>query len=134
MLHEGRNQQIRRMFDAVGHSVLKLRRVRIGNLRDERLPVGAWRHLTPAEVAGLKRGGAGRVRSDEGGAKEARGGGARGRRATASDDRARDDRARGSRRDAAGGGSRRRVRERESSEKSARGAAKARGAGHVRGE
>lgn len=54
VLHEGRNQQIRRMFDAVGHSVLKLRRVRIGHLKDERLPVGAWRHLMPAEVARFK--------------------------------------------------------------------------------
>ena len=41
ILHEGRNQQIRRMFDQIGHSVLKLRRVAIGPLRDERLPVGA---------------------------------------------------------------------------------------------
>jgi 23S rRNA pseudouridine2605 synthase len=51
VLHEGRNQQIRRMFDAVGHSVLKLRRVQIGSLRDEYLPVGKWRHMTPAEVS-----------------------------------------------------------------------------------
>ncbi|HEX8131180.1 MAG TPA: pseudouridine synthase [Pyrinomonadaceae bacterium] len=54
ILHEGRNQQIRRMFDTIGHSVLKLRRVRIGDLQDERLPVGAWRLLHPAEVARLK--------------------------------------------------------------------------------
>jgi 23S rRNA pseudouridine2605 synthase len=54
ILHEGRNQQIRRMFDAIGHSVLKLRRTRIGDLQDERLPVGAYRLLTPAEVARLK--------------------------------------------------------------------------------
>ncbi|MCA1565061.1 MAG: rRNA pseudouridine synthase [Acidobacteria bacterium] len=54
ILHEGRNQQIRRMFDAIGHSVLKLRRTRIGDLQDERLAVGAWRLLHPAEVARLK--------------------------------------------------------------------------------
>ncbi|HKP73051.1 MAG TPA: pseudouridine synthase [Pyrinomonadaceae bacterium] len=54
VLHEGRNQQIRRMFDAVGHSVLKLRRVAIGHLRDERLPTGKWRLLHPAEVARFK--------------------------------------------------------------------------------
>ncbi len=54
VLHEGRNQQIRRMFDAIGHSVLKLRRVQIGPLNDARLPIGAWRYLTPAEVAELK--------------------------------------------------------------------------------
>jgi 23S rRNA pseudouridine2605 synthase len=51
ILHEGRNQQIRRMFDAVGHSVLKLRRVRIGFLSDDRLAPKQWRMLAPAEVA-----------------------------------------------------------------------------------
>jgi pseudouridine synthase len=55
VLHEGRNQQIRRMFDQIGHSVLKLRRVQIGPIKDEQMPTGAWRHLTPAEVAALKR-------------------------------------------------------------------------------
>jgi 23S rRNA pseudouridine2605 synthase len=50
VLHEGRNQQIRRMFDAIGHSVTKLRRVRIGFLRDERLAPKQWRLLTPTEV------------------------------------------------------------------------------------
>jgi 23S rRNA pseudouridine2605 synthase len=51
VLHEGRNQQIRRMFDAVGHSVLKLRRVRIGFLADERLAPKEWRRLAPVEVS-----------------------------------------------------------------------------------
>lgn len=54
VLHEGRNQQIRRMFDQIDHSVLKLRRVRIGDLIDERLPIGKWRLLSPAEVARFK--------------------------------------------------------------------------------
>lgn len=58
ILHEGRNQQIRRMFDEIGHSVLKLRRVQIGTLRDETLPVGAYRLLKPAEVSRLKKGSA----------------------------------------------------------------------------
>jgi 23S rRNA pseudouridine2605 synthase len=49
-LHEGRNQQIRRMFDAIGHSVLKLSRVRIGPIDDSKLPTGEWRFLTPGEV------------------------------------------------------------------------------------
>ena len=53
VLHEGRNQQIRKMFDAVGHSVLKLRRVQIGPLRDDRLAPKQWRTLAPAEVARL---------------------------------------------------------------------------------
>jgi 23S rRNA pseudouridine2605 synthase len=51
VLHEGRNQQIRRMFDMIGHSVLKLRRVRIGFLSDEHLAPKQWRLLTPAEVS-----------------------------------------------------------------------------------
>ncbi|HEY0384896.1 MAG TPA: pseudouridine synthase, partial [Pyrinomonadaceae bacterium] len=55
ILHEGRNQQIRRMFDAIGHSVLKLRRVKIGFLADERLAPKQWRLLAPAEVDRLMR-------------------------------------------------------------------------------
>ena len=55
ILHEGRNQQIRRMFDHIGHSVLKLRRVAIGPLRDERLKPGEWRLLTAKEMAQFKR-------------------------------------------------------------------------------
>jgi 23S rRNA pseudouridine2605 synthase len=55
ILHEGRNQQIRRMFDAIGHSVIKLRRVRIGFLWDERLAPKQWRLLAPAEVARFLR-------------------------------------------------------------------------------
>jgi len=62
VLHEGRNQQIRRMFDAVGHSVLKLRRVSIGHLKDERLRPGEFRLLTPQEVARFRN------KSKEGGA------------------------------------------------------------------
>ncbi|MGH9900446.1 MAG: pseudouridine synthase [Pyrinomonadaceae bacterium] len=54
VLHEGRNQQIRRMFDRIGHSVLKLRRVRIGPLHDEKLPTGKFRFLSSAEVAKFK--------------------------------------------------------------------------------
>ncbi|MBA3712921.1 MAG: rRNA pseudouridine synthase [Pyrinomonadaceae bacterium] len=54
VLREGRNQQIRRMFDQIGHSVLKLRRVSIGPLKDERLPIGSWRFLSPLEVARFK--------------------------------------------------------------------------------
>jgi pseudouridine synthase len=49
-LHEGRNQQIRKMFDHVGHSVIKLRRVAIGSLKNERLRPGEYRLLSEAEV------------------------------------------------------------------------------------
>lgn len=52
-LHEGRNQQIRRMFEAIGHSVVKLKRVRIGSLKDERLNSGAWRYLSEPEIRRL---------------------------------------------------------------------------------
>lgn len=51
VLKEGRNQQIRKMFDSVGHSVVKLRRSRIGFLRDDRLRPKEWRLLDPEEVS-----------------------------------------------------------------------------------
>ena len=54
-LHQGRNQQIRKMFQFVGHPVEKLRRVRIGRLEDEKLRSGAWRFLTEEEVKQFKR-------------------------------------------------------------------------------
>lgn len=49
-LHEGHNQQIRKMFDAVGHSVVKLKRIAIGHIDYDRLPVGAYRELDEDEV------------------------------------------------------------------------------------
>jgi pseudouridine synthase len=54
-LLEGRNQQVRRMFDAIGHSVVKLLRSQIGPLEMGALRVGEWRYLTPREVVQLKR-------------------------------------------------------------------------------
>src|SRR5467141_164153 len=53
-LHQGRNQQIRRMFDAIGHSVTKLKRTRIGLLDDRFLATGQWRTLSDMEVKRLK--------------------------------------------------------------------------------
>ena len=55
VLYEGKNQQIRRMFDKIGHSVVKLRRVAIGPIRDEKLAPGEWRFLTPKELELLRR-------------------------------------------------------------------------------
>ncbi|HSB27174.1 MAG TPA: pseudouridine synthase [Pyrinomonadaceae bacterium] len=55
LLHQGRNQQVRRMFELVGHSVIKLRRVKIGFLTDEHLKPGYWRYLAPAEVKRLMK-------------------------------------------------------------------------------
>ena len=49
-LYEGHNQQIRKMFDAIGHSVVKLRRTAIGHVKDEHIPVGAYRELDEDEV------------------------------------------------------------------------------------
>ena len=49
-LREGRTQQIRKMFQAVGHPVSKLRRVAIGPLSDPKLTPGMWRELTKQEV------------------------------------------------------------------------------------
>ncbi|MBP3522626.1 MAG: rRNA pseudouridine synthase [Clostridia bacterium] len=54
-IHEGRNRQVRRMFDAVGHKVLLLRRVRFGPLELGGLRRGEWRELTAEEVALLHR-------------------------------------------------------------------------------
>ena len=52
-LQEGRTQQIRKMFKAVGHPVAKLKRVAIGPISDPKLTAGQWRELTPAEVKKL---------------------------------------------------------------------------------
>ena len=52
-IHEGRNRQVRRMFEAVGHPVRRLVRTRIGPVRDTGLAPGRWRVLTPAEVRAL---------------------------------------------------------------------------------
>jgi pseudouridine synthase len=54
-LYEGRNQQVRRMFDAIGHSVVKLIRSEIGPLQIGSMKVGQWRHLTPREVSQFKK-------------------------------------------------------------------------------
>jgi 23S rRNA pseudouridine2605 synthase len=53
-IHEGRNRQVRKMFDAIGHPVVRLRRVRIGPITDARLKPGEFRELTDKEVRALK--------------------------------------------------------------------------------
>lgn len=52
-IHEGRNRQVRRMLEAVGHKTLMLKRVALGPLRLGGLPSGAYRPLTQAESAAL---------------------------------------------------------------------------------
>lgn len=54
-IHEGRQRQVRKMFEAVGHPVVRLKRVRIGPLTDPEMPIGHWRELTPGEIANLRR-------------------------------------------------------------------------------
>jgi 23S rRNA pseudouridine2605 synthase len=53
VIHEGRNRQVRRMCEAVGHPVTRLVRTRIGPVSDRSLKPGTWRELTPSEVRSL---------------------------------------------------------------------------------
>jgi 23S rRNA pseudouridine2605 synthase len=53
-VREGRNRQVRRMCEAIGHPVSQLTRVAIGPLRDPRLKPGYWRDLESAEIARLQ--------------------------------------------------------------------------------
>jgi len=53
VIHEGKKRQVRLMFKAVGHSVIRLKRVRIGNLRLGNLPSGGYRFLTSEEISEL---------------------------------------------------------------------------------
>lgn len=55
VIHEGRNRQVRRMCEAVGHRVVRLVRSRIGPLTDNRLKPGAWRPMTTDEIRQLER-------------------------------------------------------------------------------
>jgi 23S rRNA pseudouridine2605 synthase len=55
VIHEGRNRQVRRMCEAIGHPVRRLVRTRIGPLTDRKLKPGAWRRLTNDELRALER-------------------------------------------------------------------------------
>ena len=57
ILHEGRNRQVKRMCEAVGHSARRLHRAAYAGLTVEGLEPGAWRELEPFEVERLRRGG-----------------------------------------------------------------------------
>ena len=54
VIHEGRNRQIRRMCEAVGHRVTRLVRTRIGPLSDNTLKPGEWRDVDVSEVRGIE--------------------------------------------------------------------------------
>ena len=53
-IHEGRNRQVKRMLERVGHPVKRLRRTRYGQLTVEGLASGEWRELTQDELAALR--------------------------------------------------------------------------------
>ena len=53
-IHEGRNRQVRRMCEAAGMTVTRLKRIREGSLSLGDLPLGKWRYLTAEEVADLR--------------------------------------------------------------------------------
>jgi len=53
-IHEGKNRQVRKMCEAIGHPVIKLKRVAIGKIKLNNLPVGKWRYLNQKEIEYLK--------------------------------------------------------------------------------
>ena len=55
IIHEGRNRQVRKMCEYVGHPVIKLKRVAIGDIKLGDLQIGSWRYLTDKEVEYLKK-------------------------------------------------------------------------------
>ena len=54
-IHEGRNRQVRKMVEQIGHQVVMLRRIRFGPLKLGELPRGMWRPLTQEELDALKQ-------------------------------------------------------------------------------
>ena len=53
-IFEGRNRQVRKMFEAIGYEVVNLQRIAVGNLTLGNIPLGRWRHLSNAEINYLK--------------------------------------------------------------------------------
>lgn len=49
-IHEGKNRQVRKMFEAIGCKVVGLQRIKIGIVELGHLPLGRWRHLTSHEI------------------------------------------------------------------------------------
>ena len=54
-IREGRNRQIRKMCDAIGHPVLELKRIKMGRIHLGNLEIGNWRYFTEREIAYLKQ-------------------------------------------------------------------------------
>lgn len=61
VIREGRNRQVRKMCDAIGHPVKTLKRVAIGPIKDARLPLGHWRELRDDEIRKLRAAASGRA-------------------------------------------------------------------------
>ncbi|NLK64812.1 MAG: rRNA pseudouridine synthase [Tissierellia bacterium] len=53
-IHEGKNRQVRKMFEAVGHKVVKLKRISFGNIVLGNMKPGEWKYLTDEEVRFIK--------------------------------------------------------------------------------
>lgn len=54
-IHEGRNRQVRRMFDAISHPVIRLKRISFGDILLQNLKRGSYRHLTKDEINHLQQ-------------------------------------------------------------------------------
>lgn len=54
-IYEGRNRQVRKMCKSIGHPVIKLKRVAIGDIKLGNLPIGRWRYLNEKEIEYLKK-------------------------------------------------------------------------------
>jgi pseudouridine synthase len=54
-LHEGRKHIVKRLFRKIGHTVARLKRTQVANIKLKDLPSGQYRELTSAELAGLRR-------------------------------------------------------------------------------
>lgn len=55
IIHEGKKRQVRRMLKTIGHPVLHLQRIQVGELTLGELEIGEWRELTTEEVSELKK-------------------------------------------------------------------------------
>jgi len=53
-IHEGKNRQVRKMCSAMGHEVIRLKRIRIGEIGLGNLKIGEWRYLSNSEIKYLK--------------------------------------------------------------------------------
>ncbi len=54
-IHEGKNRQVRKMCEAIGHTVIALHRSKIGDLTVKDLKIGEWRYLRKEEVKNLRK-------------------------------------------------------------------------------